>query len=217
MRCSHAACTAMHRSEGSAITFLSWISFTGAHESASLGPEKSQGPQSEQSVPRSHSTVKGPSAEPPPPPRVGLRRPSLQTPSLARAHVSVQSLLSTQDLPPCPLLAKALAASLPAEVTVRSVGGSAFWSSPGGSPSLRNTISTPPFWPNLIRSPCLSGCSFTCALFTNVPNRDWRSRRTYCSPSRATSACSREMSAPTSRRSLPVRRPSVNRSLSIGT
>ena len=82
----------------------------------------------------------------------------------------------------------------------------------------RKTSSVLSLLPSRMRSRCSSGRSVTGSLFTNVPDREPRSLRTYAPSSRRLiSACSRETSTSTERTSLSVRRPSWNTGLSMST
>ncbi len=93
------------------------------------------------------------------------------------------------------------------------------WLSRESAPSsARNTISALPLRPSRILSLWRSGRSVTCSSFTNVPQRDPRSfNRNRPSSRRTISACSRDTSVPTERRSLSLFRPMRNTGLSMRT
>ena len=84
--------------------------------------------------------------------------------------------------------------------------------------STRKVICALPLRPSRILSRWWSGRSVTCSSLTNVPHRDPRSLSTNRPSSRRTiSACSRDTSVPTDRRSLSLFRPIRNTGLSIMT
>src|SRR4029079_13340567 len=93
----------------------------------------------------------------------------------------------------------------------------ALFSTDGASSSTKNTISVSPEWPRRIWSPCASTRSLYFSPLTNVPNRDCLSRMMQVPFSILISAWTREMSAPGSRRSVSLRRPMVNKALSMFT